>query len=130
MFVYRIASPFLAVDCFLVMDDRVQRIIKFFRFLTSRTFISFFHYSSCLCIMGMAIERYIQICRPLEADTILSRKNRMIAYSVITFVALFLPSILLLNDIQLHYFGSFLVHRTIQSPDAQFKEFSLNKQKN
>ncbi|XP_075246953.1 uncharacterized protein LOC142340269 [Convolutriloba macropyga] len=48
----------------------------------------------------MAAERYIQICRASEADVILSRRNRIIVYSIITFLSLFLPFLFLINDMR------------------------------
>ncbi len=41
------------------------------------------HVSNCLIILGMAYERYILVCFPSAAKTILSRKRRIILYAII-----------------------------------------------
>ncbi len=54
-------------------------------------------YSQCILIPGMAIERYILVCRPTQADLILKGRYKYLFYLVVALVSLLIPTIILLE---------------------------------
>ncbi len=51
------------------------------------------HFSQCLIMSAIAVERYILVCLPTRADQLLSIRNRVVFYVLITFVVVLLSSI-------------------------------------
>ena len=70
-----------------------QRISKFQNslFYISRCLFDAIIYSELICVVAMAIERFILVCMPHRAKRILSKRNRIILGSVLTLLSFALP---------------------------------------
>ncbi len=44
------------------------------------------HWANCFLAVGMALERYILICKATDAERLLCRRNRLIFYSLLIFM--------------------------------------------
>ena len=44
------------------------------------------HWANCFLTFGLAVERYILICRATDAELLLSRRNRRLFYSLLIFM--------------------------------------------
>ena len=61
-----------------------------------------YHYSTCLCVLAIAAERYVYVCRPTQADTLLSYRNQKIfgtTTTILVFSFLLSP-----RDVQIQFF--------------------------
>ncbi len=59
------------------------------------------HYTQCILMLFMALERYILICHPTSAQQLLSRERRIVLYSFVT-----LSIITLCTTLSCHYWAT------------------------
>ena len=67
-------------------DKYVRRVLELYPF-----------YSQCILIPGMAFERWLLVCRPTQAATVLKSRYRFIFYVGISILALLIPSSIFLE---------------------------------
>ena len=56
-------------------------------------------YSQCFLMVGLAVERWVYICRPHSSKEILRRGNKLIIYAMIIALSLIIPSFVLADYI-------------------------------
>ena len=55
-------------------------------------------YCNCLLLPAMAVERWLLVCRPTQADSVLNSRYKYLFYGGIAFLAILLPSYLVFDS--------------------------------
>ncbi len=70
-------------------------------------------YSQCILIPGMAFERFLLVCRPVQAALILKNRYRFVFYIGTSFLALLIPSSILLEYFWFHKFNYIALEKNL-----------------
>ena len=69
-----------------------ERLLENYFKYFNETMEVFPFYCQCFLMVGMSFERWVIVCKPHSVKQILSRKNKIIYYSLISLCAVIVPS--------------------------------------